>query len=229
MCFSANASLTSAALLSTTGIISSVWNRSKEHRMIAIIPLLFGVQQAAEGIVWIGVESGSPPWGYHVAVYSFIFFAHVLWPTWLPWSLYKIEPNQKRKKLLNILRVLGVSVSLICLSQLLMTAPTAEVIGHSISYTSYTWTDLMDTYLALFVYGATTLLPFFVSSIRLAHVAGILMVVGLSVAMYIQAETLTSIWCFFASLIALVIAFSVFDRNRKNVFLEAHAEARKFR
>lgn len=52
MCFSANVSFGAAALLIGTGVVTTFGNRVKEQRMIAAIPILFGVQQLAEGVVW---------------------------------------------------------------------------------------------------------------------------------------------------------------------------------
>ena len=52
MCFSATASFTSAVVLSLTGTITLVINKDP-RRMLISLPIIFGLQQTAEGVVWI--------------------------------------------------------------------------------------------------------------------------------------------------------------------------------
>lgn len=60
MCFSATASFVAAAGLAPVGIVSLVMARRLEPerwRPLALMPILFAIQQALEGCVWLGLEA----------------------------------------------------------------------------------------------------------------------------------------------------------------------------
>lgn len=92
MCLSATVSFAAAAVLIPSGAIATVWAWTGDRRylMLAILPLLFGLQQAAEGMVWVAGAAGH---AHHVEQYSFIymFFAWIVWPVWIPMSTYFLE------------------------------------------------------------------------------------------------------------------------------------------
>ena len=95
MCFSATASFTAGAVLVTAGVLSLRHVTSKNALPFASIPLLFGLQQMVEGIVW--TTFGSPE-VHAIATYVFVMFSHVLWPTFVPLSIWLLEKDPLRKK-----------------------------------------------------------------------------------------------------------------------------------
>ena len=52
MCFSATGSFSVAAVLGGLGTVSFAQKKADAHRVLAATPLLFAVQQMAEGMVW---------------------------------------------------------------------------------------------------------------------------------------------------------------------------------
>ena len=62
MCFSAGASFAGGAVLSVVGIATQGKVRKPKQRLFAVIPLLFALQQFAEGILWITLKSGEHVW-----------------------------------------------------------------------------------------------------------------------------------------------------------------------
>ena len=97
MCFSATASFTAGAILVTAGVLTLRHVQSKSTFPFACIPLLFGIQQIVEGIVWTSFGS---PILHTVATYVFVMFSHVLWPSFVPFSIWLIEKDPIRKKIL---------------------------------------------------------------------------------------------------------------------------------
>lgn len=59
MCFSMEASFGASALLLGTGVAAAIKATSSPQRMLALIPLLFSVQQFAEGWLWLGLNIGA--------------------------------------------------------------------------------------------------------------------------------------------------------------------------
>jgi heme A synthase len=79
MCFSATASFSAAAVLGTVGVVALNKVKSKDQLMFASIPLLFGIQQAIEGLVWVSLTHSSDVFLRQFFTYGFLFFAQVLW------------------------------------------------------------------------------------------------------------------------------------------------------
>lgn len=209
MCFSANVSYGAAALLITTGAVTTLGNSVKEQRMIAAIPFLFGIQQAAEGIVWqtLGVETFNL--FRQFASVLFVSVAFVIWPSWLPWSLYQAEKNEQRKTILRIIGVMGLGVSVLASSVLIGVDIKAYRAGHSLGYAFLNFKRSWPANLDFLLYDIPTMVPFFVSSLKTVKKAGYLVLVSLIVAQIINREATTSVWCFFAALISFYISVNI--------------------
>ncbi|MNL31559.1 hypothetical protein D3C87_1533530 [compost metagenome] len=139
----------------------------------------------------------------------FLAFANVIWPSWLPWSFYKIEENEKRKKILKVLGVVGLAVSLLAGWMLYSANVGVYVDGHSLAYTLRNFKRYWPANIEFVLYFTPTVLPFFISSLRTVKMAGYLVLGSWAVAQFINQETTTSVWCFFAALISLYIAVNV--------------------
>jgi len=208
MCFSANVSYGSAALLIATGVVTTLGNKKKSQRMIAAIPLLFGLQQAAEGIVWqtMGAESSSL---HQFAIWIYLGMANVVWPSWLPWSIYNLEVNLKRKRILKILGIIGTCVSVLAAWMLSSAELKAFISGHSLAYDYVHLKRFLSANFDFPLYLTATIVPFFVSSLQTVKRAGYLFFGSMVIAQFINQETTTSVWCFFAALISLYIAVNI--------------------
>jgi hypothetical protein len=94
MCFSAKASFIAATALTACGVASLKKTQKHAFKPLAMIPLLFAVQQLLEGIVWITINNHDADSIMHgVAVYGFLFFSSMFWPIYVPWALYIAEPR----------------------------------------------------------------------------------------------------------------------------------------
>ena len=72
--------------------------------------------------------------------------------------------------------------------------------------------------LAFTVYFIATITPLFVSSIKRTHLLGVLLFLSFLVAVIFFAQYLTSVWCFFAAIISVVIFWILRDSKRKFEF-----------
>jgi len=68
---------------------------------VAMMPVLAGLQQFMEGHVWMGLDTADPAMVWWGAM-GFILFSWLMWPTWIPFSTYVLEPphSQRRRVLL---------------------------------------------------------------------------------------------------------------------------------
>ena len=186
-------------------------NTSKSQRLFAAIPLLFAVQQAAEGVVWLTLADPDRATIHRLAVNLFLACAVVLWPMWLPLSLRAIEQRPGRRRTLDLLLGCGVVVSTYATILLVRWHPTARVAGHSISYD---YQGGSGTILYLAAYIVPTIIPFFVSTARLARTIGAMLIASLLVATIVQRDALTSVWCFFAAILSGAIVLAVHRETR---------------
>lgn len=204
MCFSATGSLAVAGLIVATGAATLNRNVHRPLRLFAAIPMLFAVQQAAEGIVWLTLDR-VPPGSLHVlAVNTFLGVALAVWPVWLPLSLRMAERDADRHRVFTVLIGLGVLVSLWSLYVLTRWQPTAIVEGHSIRYHFAGSSDMRVKALLLLAYALPTVGPLFVSTVRLTRIIGTAIVVSMVVTIIIQRDVFTSVWCFFAAMISVL-------------------------
>ena len=97
MCFSATASFSAAAVLLPAGAASMYRAHKVDRRYFAIctLPLLFGVQQFMEGGVWIAGGRGDSDLVNQFSL-AYMFFSWLAWPVWVPFSVYFLEPSNRR-------------------------------------------------------------------------------------------------------------------------------------
>jgi hypothetical protein len=171
--------------------------------MFAAVPALFAAQQVAEGMVWLTIGERPPGVVARVAVLVFLGFALVLWPAWVPSALRLPEKDPRRRRILAALSWAGVATSAVAAVLLAAVRPSAHVSHHSIAY-DFAWAAPGDNILLL-CYLVPTVVPFFVSTLSLARVIGVVLFGSLVVTVVLKRQALTSVWCFFAALLSGLI------------------------
>ncbi|HUW05521.1 MAG TPA: DUF6629 family protein [Williamwhitmania sp.] len=212
MCFSAEASFAGGIILSAVGAATIQKIHKPSQIIFAAIPLFFGVQQIAEGIVWLVI----PLTGYAAVqmVFSYVFLvmAEVIWPSLIALSVLFMEEDARRRRTLWVLLGLGMVVSLyyaVCLLTFNV-APTIE--GHHIYY--HTDFPKMFALPAFIAYLIATITPLFASSIKRTHLLGGLMFFSCLVTVLFFTQYLISVWCFFAAVISAVVYWILSDSKK---------------
>lgn len=101
----------------------------------ATIPLLFGIQQLTEGVIWL-TFSHDAPLLKQTMTYLYSGFSHVLWPIYVPFAMGVMEAVPWRKKAILAFEVAGVAVGLYLLYYMVTLPMVAEVVGRHIVYLS---------------------------------------------------------------------------------------------
>jgi hypothetical protein len=99
MCFSEPVSFAVGSALIAGGAFAG-WKAFKinmRYFPVSQMPTLAGLQQLAEGHVWMGVNSADQFMVWWAAL-SFVFFSWLIWPLWIPFSIYFLEPPASRRK-----------------------------------------------------------------------------------------------------------------------------------
>lgn len=209
MCFSAAASFTGGAIVSTIGFATMKKARKPSQRLFAGIPLFFGVQQIAEGFLWLSLTNADYASLRQSSMMLFLFMARVFWPAMLPFSVLWMEDDPGRKKKLAVLLAMGSSVSLYYTYCLIFLRVAPDIAGHHIQYIS----DFPESLAVpvFIIYFIASIVPLFISTMKNVSVLGVLMAVsGIASAIFFTLY-LTSVWCFFAAVISVVIYWILSD------------------
>src|SRR5205823_1322981 len=73
---------------------------------LAVVPLMFGIQQISEGFVWQALNHDNVEQTRSASL-VFLFFALAFWPWWFPVLTALMEPQPKRKWIFVVLSVLA--------------------------------------------------------------------------------------------------------------------------
>jgi len=209
MCFSAAASFIAGTTLCVIGIATLKQTKASSEVPFALIPLLFGIQQLIEGIIWLSFNHEIPV-PRQVMTYLYSLFSHFVWPIYVPFAIGIMEMVRWRKKALLVLLVLGVTVGLFLLYWITVGPLNAEVISHHMVYISPHFYSIP----AMILYFTATCASCFLSSHRFISVLGVLLVLSLIAAQLAHSLALVSIWCFFAAILSMVIYLHFKIRNR---------------
>jgi hypothetical protein len=213
MCFSAEASFGASALLGTIGYFSVKKVQAKEQRLFAGIPLLFSFQQFTEGCLWIAFENNYPTLKI-ISTYTFLVIAQVIWPTLVPYAILLLEKEEKRKKWLHLLLLLGGIASVYLAYGMAIYDVRVEVDCYHIYY------DLHFPYASpvtiVLFYVLPTIASLFVSSVRKMKLMGLLVVITLIAAYVFYTKYALSVWCFFAALVSCIILVILNGLNKNN-------------
>ncbi len=200
MCFSATASFTAGVGLVAVGVLTTRRVRRRAELPFALIPFLFGVQQLIEGVLWLTLAEGAA-FTNSLLTYSYSLFSHVLWPIYIPISVFLIEPESWRRRTLLVVSIVGAAVGLYLLYFLVRLPIIAEVEGSHINYVSPHF--YIGIVLSGYVLGTCfSLLLSSHWSVRLFGIAAF----GSFIAAYaFYATWLISVWCFFAAALSMIV------------------------
>jgi hypothetical protein len=198
MCFSATASLVAGGALSATGVLTLSQAKTKRQLPLASIPLLFGIQQLIDGVVWL---SFGIPLMHMVAVYAYSLFSLVLWPIFVPLAVLSVETNHTRRRVLEAISLIGLGVGAFFLYFIIFGTTTAQVVNHCVAYeTSHPYRIGVLAFYIIATGGT-----FLVSSNKILRILGSAILFSFFIAGWFFFETFTSVWCFFAAILSALI------------------------
>ena len=218
MCFSATASLIAGGVLSAAGIGALAVTRERRALPFAAIPLLFGVQQAAEGVVWLAAAGGDAVL-QSCASAGFLAFAQVIWPIYAPLAVLalELEPRGWRRNAMWACAAAGLIVAAVMLHGLLTAFVPGVPEGGHVRYTLAYWNEFRDAGMLvplLALYVLATCVSLMLSRERLVQAFGAIVFAALLVTAFAYEAWLFSVWCFFAAVLsAIVVVWAVRRRN----------------
>ncbi|MBY0226150.1 MAG: hypothetical protein K2Q28_10130 [Hyphomicrobium sp.] len=219
MCFSAEASFTAAAILLPAGgfAIRKAYQVDSNLVPLAALPLLFGVQQLFEGLVWTGSNLSSDKMVERYSV-AYMFFSWLAWPIWVPLSTYFLEPCRRRHVYL-LFAILGGIIGAMqyfpyfAHDGWLLT----KFLPNAISYEGTVLFDyIMQREYTYAIYLFVIIVPLLTSSNRRAQVFGILIsLVAVTTYLFFQFAYI-SVFCFGGAVMSLYIIYFIYREPERS-------------
>jgi MFS family permease len=216
VCFSAEASFVTGAVLLPAGVYCTVAavRKNRSYLPHAVAPLLFAVQQFAEAGVWAGLDRDDPAVVRPFAL-VFLFFAVAFWPAWASFAAAFLEPRPRWRGCLFALSALGFVLGLTCY------LPAAgrydewvqvRIAGHSVQY------DLSRMPAAETVVGAVwrwvylglVCLPLLTTRDRRLGLFGVAVATAAVIAYLVFRYAFASVWCFFAAALSAQLCYVLY-------------------
>lgn len=219
MCFSATASFTAGLALIVCGIAALKCARDKRLKMIAAIPIIFGVQQLVEGMVWVSFLNPNFEPIRMIASYLFLACAGIVWPIWVPLAIARFDTAHNFKRYLPSL-IAGSLYALLFIACALfypMAVATKCNIIYHFDFTHsalYAWGTYVNALTSL-IYIIATIVPFAITRNKTLWFLGIVAAVSYAASLWFYYEAFISVWCFFAALISILIYGFVYNESKK--------------
>jgi hypothetical protein len=216
VCFSSEVSFAAAAILIPMGAATVTRAACREPRYLAIaaLPLLFGLQQFFEGMVW--VASNGDARRLETYALAYMFFSWLAWPVWVPFATYFLEPCRRRHVYL-VFAILGGMVG--ALQYIPYFAHegwlTVRFFKYAVSYEGTVLFDLVmrrDLTYALYLF--VILAPLLTSSIRSINIFGVLVALVATITYLFFSWAHISVFCFGGALMSAYLIYLVFRDTR---------------
>ncbi len=210
MCFSPEADLVAGAVIGVVSIDVLAHRPSRRDRVLASLPPLLAVHTLIESLVWFGGRGQVGQGLGTAATYAYLVIAFVL-PVRVPVAVLVREPGRRRRRVLAALGGLGSLVSLVLLWSLLDGPVTANLLPHAISYE----VGIPAPGVLVPLYVVATCGAALVSSSRPITVFGVANLVVVLVLAWRASAGLASLWCIWAALTSIGIAWLVRRDERR--------------
>ncbi|SDL85953.1 DUF6629 family protein [Aliiruegeria lutimaris] len=219
MCFSAPASFAAGAVLISCSVatLHRAWRINAKFLPLAAFPLFFGMQQIAEGFLWLELD-GSDSAPHSLSALAFLFFAYWFWPVWVPISVLVAETDLLRRRVFSVFTLLGVSGGAILYLPILENPADLQInlVRRSIRYVNpEMFSDEVTKTIARLIYTMIVCVPLLWSSHVMVRKFGLLILISVLIGFAVASHAFTSIWCFLAAGLSayMVVVLNELARN----------------
>lgn len=202
MCFSPEVDLVAGLAISAIGVDTLRRIDHPNERPLAALPLIFGLHQVVEAVVWWGVDGCVGEGLFSWSTWFYLLVAFGLLPWFVPLAVRRIEPRTGRQQLMTGLAIVGAFVSVYLMQAVARGPVEVTDAGFHLHYA----VPLRYGGHAIAVYVAATCGSLLLSSDRYVAIYGavnLAVIVGLSVLLF---TGVISLWCVWAAVTSVAIA-----------------------
>jgi len=188
-------------MIAAVGVACLVKVRRRRQWPLALLPLLFGLHQLTEGLVWLGLDGQLTRAVFTQAVTAYLIYSQVFLPSWVPLAVLIQESEARRRRLLGALLLIGAGVSLQAAWGLWEYRSMVTVAGHSLIY----YNPAIWSYEFATAYVVATCGSLVLASDRRLLAFGLLNLAAIAAVVLWKEQTLTSVWCAYAALMSVLL------------------------
>src|SRR5882757_630159 len=214
MCFSPEADAVVGGIVVVVGVDALRHVREPKQILVASLPLLFGLHQLDEALVWLGLQGRISESVERVGIWVYVLFALAALPVLVPIAVLAVERSPGRKRLIGALAALGIAVGVSLAVAVFHGSVNAVIDGRHISY-DVSALQRGGQITALYVVAACGAL--IVSSHRDLSTLGLLNIVAVPVLMWMTVSGFISLWCFWAAIVSVLIDVHLRKQVRRSV------------
>ncbi len=197
MCFSPEGDLVGGLVVTAIGVDAYRHLRGRNNLLLfATVPLVLGVHQLDESLVWWGLEGPVPYSLERVAMWIYLVIAMVVVPILVPLSIWRLEPTARRRRVIAPFVGLGVGVATVLLITMLRGPVSVTLGAHHLAYSI----GLRNGILIIGLYVLATCGSLLASGYRDIVIFGVANLIAVVVLARLTADGFASLWCFYAAL-----------------------------
>jgi hypothetical protein len=197
VCFSPEGDLVGGLVVTAIGVDAYRHLRGQDnHLLFATLPLVLGIHQLDESLVWWWLEGPVPHWLGRLAMWIYLVIAMVVVPILVPLSIWKLEPTSRRRRFLAPFVALGIGVAIFLLITMLRGPVSVRLGDHHLAYSI----GLQNGILIIGLYVLATCGSLLCSGYRDITIFGVANLLAVVVLARLTADGFASLWCGYAAL-----------------------------
>ena len=203
MCFSPQADVVGGLVICAIGIDAVRHVRQRRELVaLACIPLLLGVHQFIEALVWLWLQGHVPRGIGHVALWAYLLIAFVVLPVFVPLAVIALEPTRRRKWVMVPFALTGTVVAVLLLAAMVRGPVGVRLAPYHLSYDI----RVTDGFAIIALYVAAVCGPLLMSGYRSVVIFGAVNLVAVIVIARLTVSGFASVWCAWAAVSSAAIA-----------------------
>lgn len=204
MCFSPEADLAVGTVIVAVGIDALRHVREPKQILLASVPLLLGLHQLTETFVWWGLQDRVAHTVEDAALWTYLLFAFAVLPVLVTVGVGLVERSVARRYVIAAFAAMALVVSAVLGAAIFRGDISAAIEGRHLAYDL----DALGNGRGLTtLYVVATCGALLASSYRDLEVLGALNAVAVPILMWLTVNGFVSLWCFWAAIVSIMIAF----------------------
>jgi hypothetical protein len=191
---------TTGVLITAVGVDCLRHVRRRQDLALASLPVLFGVHQLVETLVWLGLRGQVPQATEDLAAWVYLLIAMVVVPIAVPYAFLRVRAS-RLPRLGVVFVACGVAAAAADALALGVGVVPHEVQGHQITY--HPGADHSAIWLSLYVVACCG--PALAARSRPLQLFGVLNLVVVSVLAALNRQGVISLWCVWAAITSVLI------------------------
>jgi hypothetical protein len=201
MCLSPEVDAAAGLLIGATAVDAMRHVHDRRQLALAALPVVLAAHQLVEVFVWWGLDGTVSESVGQTAAYAYVLVAFAL-PLLVPRAVASIEPDERRRRVMERLGAIGAVVALVLLGSVILGPVTFRDGGYYVAYQA----QLYHGGALTFVYVVTTLGSLMASTHRFVVLYGAVNVAAVGALVWLTMSGFISLWCAWAAVTSVVIA-----------------------